>query len=417
MLAIAYIIIFLALLNLLRMAVFLIGADLYDMKAKTAMKAGSHGTYNPLVTVVIPAYNEGLVIKRALVSVANNSYKNFEIIVVDDGSIDNTSAIVRSYIRSQKKRKIKLIRQKNQGKSVGLNNAILKHAKGELIMILDGDSLLDRHAVRNGVKYFADKKVKALASNVRIMEDGSLISLIQKFEYLISYRMKKALTTYNLEYIIGGIGSMFRKSILVQAGGFNTKTMTEDIHLSMKIINRGNKSYRVVYGADVIALTESVMNLKGLLTQRYRWKYGRFQTWLDYKNLFFNRSKKHNRALTMAYLPTALFGEFTLLIEPFIILFFLVVGVYYQDATTILTAMLVITIYISLNVMLDDRETLKSKMRLLAITPVMYFTFFLLSFVELVALVRSIINSKTLKSNIKHGSASWKPVERSGVSI
>ena len=103
-----------------------------------------------------------------------------------------------------------------------------------------------------------------------------LLGFIQRFEYLVSHHMKKAQTAFNVEYIIGGIGSMFRRSTLDEVGLYDTNTMTEDIDLTLKIIARkGNRSSRVVFAADSLVYTEAVPSLRSLYQQRTRWKYGR----------------------------------------------------------------------------------------------------------------------------------------------
>ena len=133
-------------------------------------------------------------------------------------------------------------------------------------MCLDGDSMLEPDAVAKSVAYFRDERVVATASNVNILPGGGLLGLVQRYEYLISYHMKKAHNIFNVEYIIGGIGSMFRRETLDEVGLYDTNTMTEDIDLTMKIIARkGNRNQRVVYAYDALTYTEAVPSFGSLV--------------------------------------------------------------------------------------------------------------------------------------------------------
>ena len=238
----------LSLLNFVRMFVYLLSSDIYDikqiMKGRTKRRA-----YRPLISVVIPAYNEEVGVIRTIESVLNSPYKNKEIIVVNDGSTDATLRILRNFQRKHKNM-IAIINQKNAGKAAALNNGIMNRAKGSLVMVLDADSLLHPESLQNMAEQFRDRKTIAAASNVKVIPSNSMLGLSQRIEYLISYRMKRALSTMNMEYIIGGVGSTFRKRQLIAAGGYDTDTMTEDIDLTVKLIRKyGNKKMKEQYEA------------------------------------------------------------------------------------------------------------------------------------------------------------------------
>jgi cellulose synthase/poly-beta-1,6-N-acetylglucosamine synthase-like glycosyltransferase len=413
---IATLIIFFGLINLIRISIMLVGSDLYSLKQHKNNKKRTKN-YEPKFSVIIPAYNESKTILRTISSVVASNYpKNkLQIIVIDDGSKDKTFSIANQYKQTNKISNLVVIRQKNTGKANALNNAIKNYATGELIMCLDADSCVDPSAIKNATKYFKNKNVAGLSSNVRIIQTGTLLNLIQQFEYLICYQMKRAQTYFNMEYIIGGIGSTFRKSILEEVNFYDTNTVTEDIDLTMKIISRGNKKYKAIYGSDVIAFTESVIDIRGLIKQRYRWKYGRCQTFLKNRNMFFSLDKKYSKSLTLFYLPYALFGDLAFIIEPILTGFIFYVVIRYGDLTTLVSAFLLISSYIILNILAEDTIKIKDKIKLLLISPTMYFYFFILSFVEYIALIKAIINLKNLSSSIKQSNHTWVPVTRSGV--
>ena len=227
--------------------------------------------------------------------------------------------------------------------------------------------------------------------------------------------MKRSQTFFNMEYIIGGIGSTFRKSVLEKVDFYDSNTMTEDIDLTMKIISLGNKKYRAIYGSDVISYTESVTDIRGLIRQRYRWKYGRCQTFLKNWKMFFNLNKKHTKTLTLFYLPLAMYGDLAFLVEPLLTGFIFYIILRYGDLTTLISAFLVVSSYIILNILAEDTISKKDKVKLIFVAPTMYFYFFVLSFVEYIALIKALLNLKNLKSSIKQDVHTWVPVARRGV--
>lgn len=409
----------LSLLNFGRIFVMLIGSDIYDVKLilKNRSQKQKRATYKPLVTIVIPAYNEEIGVIRTLDSVLANSYRKKQVIVVNDGSKDKTLAMLRNYQRRHQG-KFTIVNQPNAGKAAAINRAVQYYAKGSLIMVLDADSLLHPEAIANMVRHFRDRRVIAAASNVKVIGSRKLLGLAQRIEYLISYRMKRSLTVMKMEYIVGGVGSTFRKRILLQAGLYDTDTMTEDIDLTLKLIRLyGNRHYRVHYAADALTYTEHVLNFKSLVKQRFRWKYGRFQSLLKNRSLFFNEDDKYTRRLTVYQLPYALFGEFVLLLEPFLVAYIVFAALEYADPTSLLIVYGIVTTYIFFMLLGEDSETLKTKFSLSLVIPAMYFVLYILTLVELLALIKSIARSKQLFAKNQQKEVSWEHVERSGKPI
>jgi len=407
----------LGLLNILRMAVYLVSSNVYDVRRSwRAGKSRAKRAYLPTVTLLIPAHNEAAVIEKTLESVWASNYPKLKltIVVVDDGSTDVTKKIVRRFIRCHPDGfAIRLVTQPNSGKAIALNNAINKHVSSRLVMCLDADSLLDRHAIRNAAQYFHDRKVVALASNVNIIEDKTILGLVQRFEYLISYQMKKAHTVLNTEYIIGGVGSMFRANMLERVQYYDSNTMTEDIDLTMKIISTGNRRNRVVYGSDCLAYTEAVPSFKSLVRQRYRWKYGRMQTFLKNRHLFFNADKRYAKQLTFFTLPLAILQEFNLLLEPLLVGLILYLSIRDQDPRSLLFALVIVTVYVSLNIWTSEHLSIRQRLRLSLFAAPMYFLLYVLAIVEYAALVKSVGGLSRLKHSIAAGHVTWKSPERS----
>ncbi len=413
---VSYLIVILGSVNLIRMAIFLIGSDIYGLMRHIYKKKNNSLPYLPKFSVIIPAHNEEKNILTSVKSVIENYYpvSKLEVIVVDDGSTDNTFNIVKEYKEYNNLDNLKLVYQKNAGKAHALNNGMINHSSGELVMCLDSDSSLEKHAIMNAASYFEDPTVAALSANVKIREGAGLLNLIQRFEYIVCYQMKRAQTLFNIEYIIGGIGSTFRKSAIELVNYYDTDTFTEDIDLTMKIINQGNIDYKAIYGCDVIANTESVLNIKSLIKQRYRWKYGRSQTFYKNRKMFFSSEDKYTKLLTWIYLPYALFCDLAFFLEPLMMFYIFYVVLKYGDYLTLISAMSLCVGYIILNILAEDTLKLKEKIKYLLASPTMYFYMYVMSFVEYVALIKAMINIFNLKNSLKKNICSWQHVERAG---
>jgi poly-beta-1,6-N-acetyl-D-glucosamine synthase len=407
----AYLIIFFGLVNLFRMTIFLVCSDVYGLLL--AKRKKKQANYWPSFSVIIPSRNEEEYIVRAVKSVFSNDYKKdlIEIIVADDGSNDKTLSVVEDYKKLNPSLNLKIITQENSGKAKALNAAISGHSTGELIMCLDADSFLDLNALKNAALHFADKNVVAVASNVKILKRKGFLNLVQIYEYLICYQMKRAESLLNCEYIVGGIGSIFRKSVLEAVNYYDTNTVTEDIDVTMKILQLGNKQNKVIYGADVVAYTESVLSISDLIKQRHRWKWGRFQTFLKNINLFFSNDSRYSKSLSWLYLPFALYGEIAYFLEPVLLLYIISISFFYKDPITIISAWIVISSYVMLNIFAEDTITLGNKIKLAAFAPFIYIFFYILSFVEYVALIKSLTRLHQLKQSLNEAS-SWVPVQR-----
>lgn len=404
----------LSLFNFARVLIMLLGSDLYDIREmKKAKNNAQKRSYKPLISIVVPAYNEEMGVIRTVESLLKTTYDRTQIIVVDDGSKDKTLAMLHNFQR-RNPGKITVVHQVNGGKAAAINRAVKYWAKGSLVMVVDADSLVHPDAISKMVAHFRDRRVIASAANVKIIPTRAWLGIAQRFEYLISYRMKRALTTMNMEYIVGGVGSTFRKSVLLKTGLYDTDTMTEDIDLTVKLIREyGNRKFRVHYAADALAYTEHVLNFRSLVKQRFRWKYGRMQTLLKNQQLFFHRSNKYDKRLTWYQLPYAIIGEFVLLLEPLLVGYILVIAAMYADATSLISVYLIVTIFVLLMVSGENSESWRAKMQLVYMLPVVYFMMYALTAVEFAALMKSFANRRQLFRREMH-SASWDHVERSG---
>lgn len=400
--------------NFIRVFSMLIGSDIYDIRQHLLQrKRRVTRPYRPTISVIIPAYNEEMGVIRTLESVLANTYRRTQIIVVNDGSTDRTGAMLRAYQRTHP-RTFSIVTQKNAGKAAAINNGLYKKATGRLIMVVDADSLLHPTAIAKMVSHFRDRRIIAAASNVKIIPTKALLGIAQRYEYLISYRMKRALSTLNVEYIVGGVGSTFRRSSLLKVGGYDTDTMTEDIDLTVKLIREyGNRYYKIHYAADSLAFTEHVLSFRSLVKQRFRWKYGRMQTLIKNRALFFSTSRKYDKKLTWIQLPYAIFGEAVLLLEPILVGYIIYTTFAYGDLSSLLSVYLIVSGFVFLMLSGEESEAFKTKLGLAFVLPLAYFLMYILAAVEFIALIQSAMKTKhLLKQDYNEGS--WEHVERSG---
>ncbi len=410
-------IIILGVINFFRLTILTTLTVIYDsflLKKQIRKRHHKAVYYKPLVSVVIAAYNEEKVIQRTLTYLFKSTYTNFEVIVVNDGSKDNTEQEVKDFMAKNPDKKVIYVYQPNQGKAHALNNAILNHVNGKLMMCLDADSLLREDALEKAVPYFRNRNTKALATNVKIMSDNSVLGLIQEIEYLMGYHLKKALTVGNIEYIIGGVGSVFRTSIVKKLGGYDTDTITEDIDLTMKVVRLGNRKNLLVYAEDVVVFTEGTLTVHALFKQRFRWKFGRFQTFWKNRDLFFNSDKKYSKFLTWVYLPFQLFSEFTFLFDPIFILYILVLALRLGDASSYFGMFLFMMFYVAMAVATDYQSSTKHRIMRLLLTPFSYLFFLLVSVVEYVGLINCILRWREIIYAKDYNRCGWTPVARLG---
>ncbi|GAA1352915.1 glycosyltransferase [Streptomyces beijiangensis] len=221
------------------------------------------------VSVVVPAYNERECIANTVRSLAASDHM-IEIIVVDDGSNDGTADIVDQlrlpYVR--------VVRQHNAGKPAALNNGIA-HARYDLVVMMDGDTVFEPSTVRELVQPFGDPTVGAVAGNAKVGNRDSLIGAWQHIEYVMGFNLDRRMyDVLNCMPTIPGAVGAFRREALDRVGGMSEDTLAEDTDITMALHRDG---WRVVYAEKARAWTEAPESVQQLWSQRYRWSYGTMQ--------------------------------------------------------------------------------------------------------------------------------------------
>ncbi len=410
-----YLLVTVGFINLVHFGLYLVGANIYDIQQFRRQARQTKGEQErALVTVLVPAHNEELSIIRCLDSIRKSTYRKLQILVVDDASTDRTGQLVRWYIAAHPYRNIELLRlPKNLGKAAALNYALSHATRGEFTMTLDADSILGKEAVANAMAYFRDPTVVGVAANVRVMHQRSALGLLQRFEHMIGYRSKKLYTLINSEFIVGGVASTYRYETLQRLGWYDTDTQTEDIGLSLKISASGNRANKLVYAADVVAMTEGVQTFKALFRQRYRWKLGMMQNLFKYRQIFLSTKPIYSRSLTFYRIPMAVLGEFILLLEPIILGYVIYLSISHHQPGFIIGAYITIMLYLVWTVWHDEHLGLWGRLSLSMYMPLMYFIFYIMNIVQFVAVIRCLLSPNRMMLKTR-SEGTWVSPKRSG---
>jgi len=242
--------------------------------------------YAPFVSIIVPVYNEGKVIRNSISSLLKLDYFHYEIIIVNDGSTDDTKQIAESMVGYQDglygKVLVSLINQPNLGKARALNAGIF-YSKSDFVLCMDGDSQLSPESIKVAVRHFKDPKIGAVAGNVKVQNRKRFFTDLQALEYIEGLNMARSAQSYfRLVNIIPGPIGIFRRSAIEQAGFYSSDTYAEDADLTLKLLSKGWKIY---YEPKSISYTEAPVTLQQLLKQRYRWTRGILQSIRKHKKI------------------------------------------------------------------------------------------------------------------------------------
>ncbi|MEO5831281.1 MAG: glycosyltransferase, partial [Rhodanobacter sp.] len=241
------------------------------------------GDQPPLVSVLIPAYNEEKVIASSIQQILKSRYANLEVIVVDDGSLDATSAVVREHYANEPR--VRLLTIPNGGKAHAVNTA-LRESNGTVVVALDADTQFEPDTIPRLVRWFADPNVGAVAGNAKVGNRINLITLWQALEYITAQNLeRRALAALGAITVVPGAVGAWRREALEQLGGFPADTLAEDQDLTIAVQKAG---FKTLFDAEAVAWTEAPDTVRGLARQRFRWAYGTLQCLWKHRNATFN---------------------------------------------------------------------------------------------------------------------------------
>lgn len=232
----------------------------------------------PMVSVMIPCYNEGANLDESIPHLLDLNYPNYELIFINDGSKDETGEIIDRW--AAKESRIVALHQENQGKASALNHGLLV-AKGKYVACIDGDAVLDYNALDYMVQSLElNPKYGAATGNPRVRNRSTILGRLQVSEFSsIIGLIKRAQCLMGTIFTVSGVCCLFRKDVMQEVGGWSTNMITEDIDISWKIQTSG---YNVMYEPRALCWVLMPETIRGLYKQRLRWAQGGAETIMKY---------------------------------------------------------------------------------------------------------------------------------------
>ena len=324
----------------------------------------------PKVTIVVPAYNEGMVIEASIRSLTQLNYPNLEILVVDDGSSDDTYERAKNFENLDGPVVVRVYKKKNGGKSNALNFGIWR-ADGELMLSVDADSKLEPDSLIYAASHFANPEIGAVAGNVKVINRETVITKMQALEYIQGLNMvRRAQGYFKIVNIIPGPLGLFRKSALEQVEYYDHDTFAEDCDLTIKMLGKG---WKVEYEPKAITWTEAPEDIRSYFKQRYRWTRGILQSLRKHSNYLFCRGNRKNKfILWYMVFESVVWPAMNLFAQ----LFFLYIVVFFDLATFVVywwAQLTILDIVASMYCLMLEREQMR-----LALYSVPYRLFFVL---------------------------------------
>ncbi|MCM3693301.1 glycosyltransferase family 2 protein [Neobacillus niacini] len=278
------------------------------------------------ISILIPAYNETLVIENCLMGILHVNYTDLEILFINDGSTDDTLETLHKHLNLAKTSRPKegvlkhgevrevyqseiypyiwVVDKENGGKADALNAGI-DFAKNEIVITLDADSILEPNSLNEMNLTFTDESVVAAGGLVNIVQgfkrSGQKLIPCFKLPGLIRYQVVQYLSAFYLHKttqsrigsmtVIAGAFGAFRRNILIQAKGYR-KTVGEDMDITLRIqelIGTVLKGKRIVFVPEAFCYTECPASFKNLYRQRIRWQKAFIDCVITYRKSFYRK--------------------------------------------------------------------------------------------------------------------------------
>ena len=236
--------------------------------------------FKPFVSIMIPAHNEESVITNTVENALKLDYPNFEIIVIDDRSSDNTPNVINS-LASKYENVIAMIREASAfpGKSAVLNDA-LKIAKGDAILVLDADATIEPDFLSKLVPRLEPADVGAVQARKIIRnKDVNFLTRCQNNEYTMDTQLQVGRDSVKGAVELRGNGELIKRTALEDIGGWNNYTITDDLDMSTRLHIKG---WDVRFCEDTCVYEEGITYLLPLFRQRRRWLEGTIRRYLEY---------------------------------------------------------------------------------------------------------------------------------------
>lgn len=236
--------------------------------------------YKPFVTIMIPAHNEEYVIANTVENVLQLDYPNFEIIVIDDRSSDNTDAVIRK-LEEKYDKVTALVRDKDAfpGKSAVLNDAF-KIAKGDAVLVFDADATVEPDFLNKLIPLLEPADVGAVQARKIIRnKDFNFLTRCQNNEYTLDTNFQVGRDAVKGAVELRGNGELIKREALKDINGWNNYTITDDLDMSTRLHIKG---WDIRFCPDACVYEEGIIYIFPLFRQRRRWLEGTIRRYLEY---------------------------------------------------------------------------------------------------------------------------------------
>lgn len=253
----------------------------------------------PAITIMVPAHNEEIVIEDTIHYLMNNlNYTNYEVLVTDDGSTDQTPSILSRLMDQYPNLRVIRI-EKNQGKAHAFNIGI-GFARGELILSNDADTVPEPDALWKYVNYFIrqdSNNISAITANMDVQNRTTIVAKSQTVEFssIVGIIKRTQQAVLGVIYAYSGANTMYRKDALLDVGLFRQNRATEDISIAWDHQFHGWLS---LFAPEIMFFMEVPETLRMLYRQRKRWAKGGTEVWLtNFKKVFLHPFENIGRTI------------------------------------------------------------------------------------------------------------------------
>ena len=246
--------------------VLVLGAALAPEPAQKALYRQRLALHQPLVSVLLPGYNERDTLEATVIALREQTYPNTEIIVVSDGSDDGMDKIAQ---RLAARGWVRYLNHKTRGGKVSAANAALEAARGDYVVICDADTTFDRDAIWRLMEEFYDPGIWAVAGNVRVRNVATnLLTRCQAMQYALSIGLGRRVSSWlGILFIVSGAFGAFRRQALEMVGGWDTGP-GEDADITIKVRLAGGQ---VAFAPDAVCMTDAPDSWWAFFRQQMRW--------------------------------------------------------------------------------------------------------------------------------------------------
>jgi len=245
----------------------------------------------PKVSVIVPAKNEEKTLAKTINSLLKINYPKdkLQIIIVNDGSTDNTEKVAKSLINKNPSFEMLLVNRRANGssrKAAALNFG-LKFVNGEFVACLDSDTYVSQNSLKRMLAHFEDRNVGSVISGIRVINPDNIYGKIQRLEYIFTTFIRSLMSKIGTLHITPGALSLYRTEVLKKMGGFDENSLTEDFEIAMKL--RYNH-YLIKMEPRSITYTSVPDSFGSFWNQRVRWFRGFIETSMKYKHMLGNKN-------------------------------------------------------------------------------------------------------------------------------